>query len=193
MNLIVYMNPGWDEAWGGHLELWEGTGEGMRRPAARVSPRFNTAVLFRTSDISWHGMPDPVRPAAPSRRLAPLLRRPRCIPCSRCPRTPPPLSTAPPPLPTAVVCTVAAAAAGAACTALRIARGCYPPAYPACLLTAAAAAAAPVRPAAEALQMPYVTHRPPTAMPTAMLCTALRIARVCCPAGAVPSYSYVDG
>ena len=29
--------------------------------------------------------------------------------------------------------------------------------------------------------MSSVTHRPPSAMSTAMLCTALRIARVCCP------------
>ncbi len=62
VNLIVYMNPGWADAWGGELCLWEGSADGMRRLAARVAPRYNTAVLFRTSDISWHGMPDPVRP-----------------------------------------------------------------------------------------------------------------------------------
>jgi hypothetical protein len=27
---------------------------------AKIAPMFNRAVLFRTSDISWHGMPDPV-------------------------------------------------------------------------------------------------------------------------------------
>ena len=26
----------------------------------KIAPVFNRAVLFRTSDISWHGMPDPV-------------------------------------------------------------------------------------------------------------------------------------
>jgi hypothetical protein len=61
VNLIVYMNPNWKEEWGGHLNLWEGTLDGMTRPAARIAPHFNTAALFRTSDNSWHGMPDPVR------------------------------------------------------------------------------------------------------------------------------------
>jgi Rps23 Pro-64 3,4-dihydroxylase Tpa1-like proline 4-hydroxylase len=28
--------------------------------AAEIAPIFNRAVLFRTSDISWHGMPDAV-------------------------------------------------------------------------------------------------------------------------------------
>ena len=82
VNLIVYMNRGWQEEWGGHLELWEGTVHGLkagvspeggtgvgargvangerRGEAARIAPTFNRAVLFRTSDVSWHGMPDPV-------------------------------------------------------------------------------------------------------------------------------------
>ena len=67
VNLIVYMNRGWEEAWGGHLVLWEGTHEALSAEAARVAPTFNTAVLFRTSDVSLHGMPDPVccSPAPP--------------------------------------------------------------------------------------------------------------------------------
>jgi len=60
VNLIVYMNGGWEAAWGGDLHLWEGSLEAMRLFAVRVAPRFNTAALFRTSDESWHGMPDPV-------------------------------------------------------------------------------------------------------------------------------------
>ena len=60
VNLIVYMNKGWKEEWGGHLSLWEGTLERMEKEATRIVPGFNTAALFRTSDISWHGMPDPV-------------------------------------------------------------------------------------------------------------------------------------
>lgn len=61
VNLIIYMNRDWEEHWGGHLNLWEGTPEAMTRgPVQKISPRFNQAALFRTSDISWHGMPDPV-------------------------------------------------------------------------------------------------------------------------------------
>ncbi len=29
-------------------------------PVRKISPKYNQAALFRTSDISWHGMPDPV-------------------------------------------------------------------------------------------------------------------------------------
>ena len=61
LNLIVYMNRDWQEEWGGHLNLWEGTKDGMTRgPTQRIAPMFNQAVLFRTSDISWHGMPDAI-------------------------------------------------------------------------------------------------------------------------------------
>jgi hypothetical protein len=31
-------------------------------PVRKISPKYNQAALFRTSDISWHGMPDPVKP-----------------------------------------------------------------------------------------------------------------------------------
>mmetsp|Transcript_22205 Transcript_22205/g.56015 ORF Transcript_22205/g.56015 Transcript_22205/m.56015 type:complete len:400 (-) Transcript_22205:89-1288(-) len=62
VNLIIYMNRDWDDEWGGELALWEGTPNGMTRgPVQKIKPRFNQAALFRTSDISWHGMPDPVR------------------------------------------------------------------------------------------------------------------------------------
>mmetsp|Transcript_8728 Transcript_8728/g.13851 ORF Transcript_8728/g.13851 Transcript_8728/m.13851 type:complete len:260 (+) Transcript_8728:116-895(+) len=60
VNLIVYMNKEWQDQWGGHLNLWEGTLDGMTKFARKVAPHYNRAVLFRTSDISWHGMPDPV-------------------------------------------------------------------------------------------------------------------------------------
>jgi hypothetical protein len=58
VNLIVYLNPAWQEQWGGALELWE---QSMRRCAARYPPRLNHAVIFTTDERSLHGFPDPLR------------------------------------------------------------------------------------------------------------------------------------
>ena len=61
VNLIIYMNSDWQPDWGGGLQIWEGSPQEPTREAFRMVPRFNTAVLFRTSDISWHGVPDEIR------------------------------------------------------------------------------------------------------------------------------------
>jgi len=53
LNLIVYLNPEWDEAWGGNLELFRDPHED-RRPTRSVAPRFNRCVIFETSERSWH-------------------------------------------------------------------------------------------------------------------------------------------
>jgi len=55
INLLLYLNKNWDEAWGGHLELWNAT---MKNCVRRVSPNANTMVIFSTSNASFHGMPD---------------------------------------------------------------------------------------------------------------------------------------
>jgi hypothetical protein len=52
---ITYLNKGWQDAWGGALELWS--------PSAcirRVEPVFGRSILFSHSATSLHGHPDPV-------------------------------------------------------------------------------------------------------------------------------------
>jgi hypothetical protein len=56
LNLIIYLNREWQEEWEGSLELWDNEYTNCEK---KIIPRWNTGVLFRTSDISYHGMPKP--------------------------------------------------------------------------------------------------------------------------------------
>jgi hypothetical protein len=75
LNLIVYLNPAWEEAWGGSLELhtdpWLPPEQNVIR---RVLPKWNRAVVFETSERSWHGFeairPPPSAPGTTRKSLA---------------------------------------------------------------------------------------------------------------------------
>jgi len=57
LNLLIYLNPDWQDDYGGQFELRE-TRNGP--PALSLLPVFNRAAIFSTSKISWHGQPRPV-------------------------------------------------------------------------------------------------------------------------------------
>jgi hypothetical protein len=57
LNVIVYLNDGWKDEWGGALELWDAQ---MTRCVQRVFPHANRMVVFSTTDSSYHGHPDPL-------------------------------------------------------------------------------------------------------------------------------------
>jgi Rps23 Pro-64 3,4-dihydroxylase Tpa1-like proline 4-hydroxylase len=57
LNLLVYLNKDWDESYGGHLELWD---HAMEHCEVKVTPVFNRAVVFATTDFSYHGHPNPL-------------------------------------------------------------------------------------------------------------------------------------
>ena len=66
LNIILYLNEHWPEAYGGALELWD---RGMRRCVTRVPPAFNRAIVFSPESDAYHGFPDPVRcPEGDSRK-----------------------------------------------------------------------------------------------------------------------------
>lgn len=58
INLIVYLNPGWETEWGGAIELWD---QKMSRCCASVPPVLNHALIFSTTDHSYHGFPERLR------------------------------------------------------------------------------------------------------------------------------------
>jgi Rps23 Pro-64 3,4-dihydroxylase Tpa1-like proline 4-hydroxylase len=57
-NLIVYITPDWQTSWGGGLEVWDHNEDGTPSTLHGViENKFNRAVLFDTTQQSWHGLP----------------------------------------------------------------------------------------------------------------------------------------
>ena len=66
LNVILYLNPGWQESWGGGLEFWDRKLEGCRK---KIMPLNNRMVVFVTNDYTFHGHPAPLNcPEHESRR-----------------------------------------------------------------------------------------------------------------------------
>jgi hypothetical protein len=58
-NLIIYMTPNWNPKWGGGLELWGSDENGSPSQCiTTVENKFNRAVIFDTTQNSWHGLPE---------------------------------------------------------------------------------------------------------------------------------------
>ncbi|MGL4316271.1 MAG: 2OG-Fe(II) oxygenase [Pseudomonas sp.] len=57
LNFLLYLNPDWQESWGGHLELWD---KDMQGPPVRILPKLNRCVIFTTTANSYHGHPSPL-------------------------------------------------------------------------------------------------------------------------------------
>lgn len=60
LNVLLYLNPGWKDDWGGHLGLWNKDGSKLGR---KIAPIANRLCVFNTDDHSFHGHPEPL--AAP--------------------------------------------------------------------------------------------------------------------------------
>lgn len=66
LNILVYMNKNWKEAYEGHLELWD---MDNNEQLERIAPLFNRMAMFETNQISYHGHPKPLKtPAGVSRK-----------------------------------------------------------------------------------------------------------------------------
>ena len=57
LNVIVYLSKDWKEEWNGETQLWDNE---MKKCVVKSPVKFNTAFIFKTNNISWHGLPEPI-------------------------------------------------------------------------------------------------------------------------------------
>lgn len=69
MVLITYLNPNWQPAWNGALELWDSE---RRACVDRIEPELGRTILMRNGPAHYHGHPTPLAspPDYPRRSLA---------------------------------------------------------------------------------------------------------------------------
>jgi Rps23 Pro-64 3,4-dihydroxylase Tpa1-like proline 4-hydroxylase len=62
VNLLLYVSREWLPQWGGELGLWSvnADNDGPSELVKKIEPKPNRAVLFDTTQNSWHGLPDPI-------------------------------------------------------------------------------------------------------------------------------------
>ena len=57
LNALLYLNPGWEESWGGEFGVYDETGDNCLK---KIAPLFNRLIVFDSHDKSFHGLPDPI-------------------------------------------------------------------------------------------------------------------------------------
>lgn len=65
LNILVYLNPGWQEDWGGRIELWD---KDVKKCWHSYAPILNRCVVFETSETSYHGVTPLSAPPGVSRK-----------------------------------------------------------------------------------------------------------------------------
>lgn len=60
-NLIIFLSSDFKPEYGGHLGLWKGNERKPLELAKTIEPKFNRAVLFDTTQNSWHGLATPIK------------------------------------------------------------------------------------------------------------------------------------
>lgn len=64
LNLIVYLEEDYLSEWGGSLQLWSHNYDTDKplKSEKEIAPLFNRAILFDTTQKSWHGFPEKINP-----------------------------------------------------------------------------------------------------------------------------------
>ena len=68
LNLIVYLNEGWKEEWGGSIKVHSNPRDMRHDQTKAYAPAFNRAILFETSERSWHSFDRIVLPPEEKQR-----------------------------------------------------------------------------------------------------------------------------
>lgn len=55
VNLLIYLNKEWEDAWGGAIELHSNPWYPEADEVKAFLPLFNRALIFETNEYSWHG------------------------------------------------------------------------------------------------------------------------------------------
>lgn len=55
LNLIVYLNPAWQEDWGGSIQVHSDPRNPASNNVQSFAPIFNRCIIFETNERSWHG------------------------------------------------------------------------------------------------------------------------------------------
>lgn len=54
LNIILFLTKNWKQEWNGQNELWNNH---ATECVTKTDIKFNRAIIFKTNDISWHGLP----------------------------------------------------------------------------------------------------------------------------------------
>jgi hypothetical protein len=58
VSLLVYMSKDWKEEWGGNLKIWDSN---LENETTLNHDLWNTAILFKTNGLCYHGFPEPIK------------------------------------------------------------------------------------------------------------------------------------
>lgn len=60
LNIIIYLTKDWKQEYNGALELWHGNHDTAISCEKTIDIKFNRAVIFDTTQNSWHGFSKPI-------------------------------------------------------------------------------------------------------------------------------------
>lgn len=62
INLLIYLTPDWKSEWGGEFGMWSSDkNDNPKELHTTIVPQFNRAIIFDTTQNSWHGLASVVK------------------------------------------------------------------------------------------------------------------------------------